>query len=40
VQPWPQIHLAETIAIIPFVWLTVRLFAASQRTEDPENVGG
>lgn len=25
VQPWPQMHLAQTIAMIPFVWLAMRL---------------
>jgi hypothetical protein len=26
VQPWPQLDLAQTIAVLPFVWLAVRLF--------------
>jgi hypothetical protein len=28
VQPWPQMDLAQTIAVIPFVWLAVRLLDA------------
>ena len=28
VQPWPQIDLAQTIAVVPFVWLALRLFEA------------
>jgi hypothetical protein len=26
VEPWPQLDLAQTIAVLPFVWLAVRLF--------------
>ena len=30
VQPWPQLDLAQTIAVLPFVWLAVRLFEPTE----------
>ncbi len=30
VQPWPQVDLAQTIAVLPFVWLAYRLFDIPQ----------
>jgi hypothetical protein len=30
VQPWPQIDLAQTVAVLPFVWLAYRLFDIPQ----------
>lgn len=26
-QPWPVLHLAQTVAVVPFAWLAVRLLA-------------
>jgi len=33
VQPWPHIHLAQTIAVMPFVWLAVRLLEPNRPRE-------
>jgi hypothetical protein len=35
VQPWPQLDLAQTIAVVPFVWLAVRLFDIPQAGGEP-----
>ena len=29
IQPWPPMHLAQTIAVVPFAWLAIRLLDLS-----------
>ena len=31
IQPWPVLHLAQPVAVVPFAWLAVLLFARGAR---------
>ena len=37
IQPWPQMHLAQTVAVVPLAWLAVRLLRApgAERAREP-----